>query len=467
MRAMCRAEAALGEPLLQFIVMGALLFAGYRLIHPERPAKGEDQRIELTAADVRQLEMVWTARWHRAPTQEELQRLVESRIREEILYREALALGLERGDTIIKRRLAQKMAFLADDLSAVRTPSVEDLRAWYSRNSALFVDPGRRSFRHLYFSADRRGDRAPRDATRALVRLGGTPADTTRSRPSATRSCSRSTTPIGRRSRWRPSSVALSPGPCASCRSARGKGRSSRASVGIWCSSRPRRPVAFQPSTRSWPRSRRRGWRIKGRKSAASRLRRDEGALRGAVAAAVPRAQRDLRAGWTSATISSKAGTRPGVADVTSTRFHRGPTRSALATCRPATPHRPRRSDCEDGCHLLRPAIGVVVLEHERVADSRERGCIGGRTAEPDKRTRWRPAAHDRHGGLGKSTGVGRNGDQGPRTAWNCANTRRGAPRPEGLRTAERSSARNAIFCANLRLMIVSPRSRPSASASR
>ncbi len=126
---------------------------------------------------MRQLEIVWTAQWHRAPTQDELQGLVESRVREEILYREALALGLERGDTIIKRRLAQKMEFLADDLSAVRTPSVEELHAWYSRNSARFADPGRRSFRHLYFSADRRGDRAQQDAARALVKLGRTPAD--------------------------------------------------------------------------------------------------------------------------------------------------------------------------------------------------------------------------------------------------------------------------------------------------
>ncbi len=180
MRAISGLRRALGEPLLQFIVMGVLLFAGYRLVHPERLAKGEDQRIELTAADVRQLEIVWTAQWHRAPTPDELQGLVASRVREEILYREALALGLERGDTIIKRRLAQKMEFLADDLSAVRTPSVEEVRAWYSRTSAQFADPDRRSFRHLYFSADRRGDRAQQDAVRALVELGRTPSDATR-----------------------------------------------------------------------------------------------------------------------------------------------------------------------------------------------------------------------------------------------------------------------------------------------
>jgi peptidyl-prolyl cis-trans isomerase C len=176
MRARSGLRRALGEPLLQFLAIGALLFAGYRLVHPERPAKVEGNRIELTAADLRQLEIVWAAQWRRAPTQDELQGLVESRVREEILYREALALGLERGDTIIKRRLAQKMEFLADDLSTVRTPSVEELHAWYSRNSARFTDPGRRSFRHLYFSADRRGDHASQDAARALAKLGSTPS---------------------------------------------------------------------------------------------------------------------------------------------------------------------------------------------------------------------------------------------------------------------------------------------------
>ena len=108
----------LREPLLQFLVAGVLLFAAYRMLHPEafreRPSVN---RIELTADDLRQLEVGWTAQWRRPPTSEEMHGLVEGRVREEILYREALALGLDRGDTIVKRRLAQKMEFLAGDIS--------------------------------------------------------------------------------------------------------------------------------------------------------------------------------------------------------------------------------------------------------------------------------------------------------------------------------------------------------------
>ena len=103
--------------------------------------------------------------------------LVEGRVREEILYREALALGLDQGDTIVKRRLAQKMEFLADDVASLRDPSADELRAWYAKNSERFAEPGRRSFRHVYFSTDRRGERARQDAERALSKLAIRHAD--------------------------------------------------------------------------------------------------------------------------------------------------------------------------------------------------------------------------------------------------------------------------------------------------
>jgi peptidyl-prolyl cis-trans isomerase C len=76
--------------------------------------------------------------------------LVETKIREEILYREALALGLEKGDTIVIRRLAQKMEFLGEDVSAVREPRVDELKSWFDKNRERFALPARVSFRHLY-----------------------------------------------------------------------------------------------------------------------------------------------------------------------------------------------------------------------------------------------------------------------------------------------------------------------------
>jgi hypothetical protein len=106
---------------------------------------------------------------------------VNSRVREEILYREALALGLDKEDTIVKRRMAQKMEFLAEDLSDLREPIREELRAWFGKNPGPFTQPARVTFRHLYFSPDRRGQNTRADAVRALNKLTAKPEDSTAS----------------------------------------------------------------------------------------------------------------------------------------------------------------------------------------------------------------------------------------------------------------------------------------------
>ena len=69
------------------------------------------------------------------------------------------------------------MEFLADDVAALPEPTADELRAWYAKNSERFAEPGRRSFRHIYFSTDRRGERAREDAERALSKLANTSPD--------------------------------------------------------------------------------------------------------------------------------------------------------------------------------------------------------------------------------------------------------------------------------------------------
>ena len=86
-------------------------------------------------------------------------------------------MGLDKDDEIVKRRMAQKMQFLAEDVAAAREPTTAELKSWYGQNSAKFAEPGRVSFRHLYFSPDRRGDRARDDAPQALAKLAGQPQD--------------------------------------------------------------------------------------------------------------------------------------------------------------------------------------------------------------------------------------------------------------------------------------------------
>src|SRR5262245_6956126 len=166
----------LREPLAQFLLIGAILFLGYQFLHPGSEAGAPSTRVELTEGDLRQISVAWIAQGRPAPTPEQMGSLVDMRVREEILYREALALGLDKGDTIVKRRLAQKMEFLFEDVSALREPSPEELKTWFARNAERFAVPPRASFRHLYFSPDRRGSRAQEDATRALEKLHGKPA---------------------------------------------------------------------------------------------------------------------------------------------------------------------------------------------------------------------------------------------------------------------------------------------------
>src|SRR5262249_16097071 len=111
------------------------------------------------------------ARSGRPPTSEELAGLVEEHVKEEVLYREALALGLDKDDTIVRRRLAQKMEFLAEDVAALRDPSVDALKAWFAKHRPSSEDPVRVPFRHLYFSPDRSGPRAREDAERTMATL--------------------------------------------------------------------------------------------------------------------------------------------------------------------------------------------------------------------------------------------------------------------------------------------------------
>jgi peptidyl-prolyl cis-trans isomerase C len=169
----------LREPLLHFLLLGAALFAVYAYLQPGGTTESSKQ-IVLSLDELGQLDQYFESQWHRPPTPEELQRLVENKVQEEVLYREALAMGLDKNDTIVRRRMAQKMQFLAEDVAAAHEPSTDELRTWFDSNAAKFALPGRVAFRHIYFSPDRRGQRAREDATRALETLAGQPEDSPR-----------------------------------------------------------------------------------------------------------------------------------------------------------------------------------------------------------------------------------------------------------------------------------------------
>ena len=164
----------LKEPLLQFLLLGAVIFA----VHAARQKKDVDpdaageRRIEVNAETITRLKEGWTRQFNRTPDVADLQGLVEAHVREEILYREALTLGLERDDTIVRRRLAQKMEFLTQDIANAAAPDEAMLEAYFSENASRYAGPAEVDFRHLYFSKEKRGEKADVDARVALEALG-------------------------------------------------------------------------------------------------------------------------------------------------------------------------------------------------------------------------------------------------------------------------------------------------------
>ena len=167
----------LREPLLHFLLIGLALFAIYAYLHRGRLGIESSRQIPITLDDLRQMDLYFESQWHRPPTPQEFQAMVEDKVREEVLYREGLAMGLDKDDEIVKRRMAQKMQFLAEDVAAAHEPSTAELKAWFDKNTNKFALPSRYSFRHLYFSPDKRGKNAQEDAAKALAKIAGQPED--------------------------------------------------------------------------------------------------------------------------------------------------------------------------------------------------------------------------------------------------------------------------------------------------
>ena len=140
----------LREPLLHFVVAGALLFAAYSWLR--RGEKGDAPvAVRITANEVAWLRETWSRQWQREPTQDELRGLVTDFLKEELLAREARAMRLDENDTIVRRRLAQKVAFLVEDTARLAEPTEQDLRRFYDAHPEHFQAEARVSFTHVFF----------------------------------------------------------------------------------------------------------------------------------------------------------------------------------------------------------------------------------------------------------------------------------------------------------------------------
>lgn len=161
------------EPLVHFLAIGGLLFAIYPVMNP--PAVDDtSRRIVVDATTIARLQAEFASQWQRPPTRVELSGLVDDHVRQEILYREALALGLDRTDRVVRQRLAHSMEQLAlMDVEGRAAPQEVELRAYLAANAAAFVEPATVSFSHVFVSTDARGRRAFDDARAMLDGLRG------------------------------------------------------------------------------------------------------------------------------------------------------------------------------------------------------------------------------------------------------------------------------------------------------
>ncbi|MCP4381513.1 MAG: peptidyl-prolyl cis-trans isomerase, partial [Hyphomicrobiales bacterium] len=138
----------LREPLLHFFIIGGLFFAAFAAVSDRQPPPADV--ITITPERIEQLVAGFTSVWKRTPSSDEIESLIDADVREEIYYREALALGLDTNDTVIRRRLRQKMEFLSDAGAGLLEPSDSELEDYLAANEEVFRRDARLAFEQIY-----------------------------------------------------------------------------------------------------------------------------------------------------------------------------------------------------------------------------------------------------------------------------------------------------------------------------
>ena len=160
----------LREPLVHFLCIGAAIYLLYGTFSEPVPEE-VDKTIVVSAGEIEWMQTSWQKRWNRPPTAAEFDGLIQQYIRETVLYREALTMGLNKHDQVIRRRLAQKLEFLAKDLVALTPPTEEELQAYFAEHQDRYQEPARYTFTQVYIDPDKRGDATLADAEKIKATL--------------------------------------------------------------------------------------------------------------------------------------------------------------------------------------------------------------------------------------------------------------------------------------------------------
>jgi hypothetical protein len=169
-------ETLLRQPLNDSLLLGEPPFLFFEWRGSGGPTSS---RIAITPGLVEHLASGFGRTWQRPPTDAELKGLIDDYVKEEIATREAVAMGLDRDDTIIRRRLRQKLEFLVEDAASSAPPTDAQLEAWLEKHPQSFRAEPQLAFRQVYVSPERRGASATKDAEKLLARLRAKGKDAT------------------------------------------------------------------------------------------------------------------------------------------------------------------------------------------------------------------------------------------------------------------------------------------------
>jgi parvulin-like peptidyl-prolyl isomerase len=159
----------LKEPLLHFMLIGAGLFGLYSLVNSEEEYSAE--RIVITEGRIEQFISVYEKTWQRQPSEQELKSLIDDYVLEEIYYRQAQEMGIDQDDTIIRRRMRQKLEFLTDDMLLQLDVDDKELAKFLSENPKLFQKGMNYSFEHIYINPEKHGDQLESYLTEAAEKI--------------------------------------------------------------------------------------------------------------------------------------------------------------------------------------------------------------------------------------------------------------------------------------------------------
>jgi hypothetical protein len=165
----------LREPALHFLLIGTGLFLAYGWLHGR--ASFSRDTIVITEGRIEQLAAGFASLHRRPPTREEMDGMVRDAVREEIFYREAMALHLDEDDVIVRRHMAQKLQFVSEDTHPVPEPTQAQLRDFLAQHPQQFQAERGYSFTQVFLNPQRHGSQLQADAQRLLAALRRAPED--------------------------------------------------------------------------------------------------------------------------------------------------------------------------------------------------------------------------------------------------------------------------------------------------